>query len=189
MSPIQTSLPGLAHSCPEGLTYVPELVTLRQEQELLDQFQRLQFREFEFHGYQGKRRIIYFGHRYDFAANQVLPAEALPEFLLPLRRLAASFAQVQAETLEHALVTEYAPGAGIGWHRDRPAFKDVIGISFASSCRFRFRRKSGNSWERYSLPLEPRSVYLLRGPARNIWEHSIPPSECLRYSVTFRSMV
>jgi alkylated DNA repair dioxygenase AlkB len=101
--------------------------------------------------------------------------------------------------LEHALVAEYAPGAAIGWHRDRPVFGEVIGISFASACRFRFRRPLPNPppragegtvgvWERRSTLLEPRSAYVLRGAARCEWEHSIPPAEELRYSVTFRTM-
>jgi len=33
-----------------------------------------------------------------------------------------------------------------------------------------------------------RSAYLLRGPVRRDWEHSIPPLDQLRYSVTFRSV-
>ena len=64
----------------------------------------------------------------------------------------------------------------------------VIGVSFGSSCRFRLRRKRGGSWERASLIVEPRSGYLLRGPARMEWQHSIPPAERLQYSATFRSM-
>jgi alkylated DNA repair dioxygenase AlkB len=89
--------------------------------------------------------------------------------------------------LEHALVTEYAPGAGIGWHRDRPVFADVIGISLLAPCRFRLRRKQGETWQRAALDLAPRSTYLLRGPVRYEWQHSIVPMEELRYSVTFRS--
>ena len=86
------------------------------------------------------------------------------------------------------MVTEYEPGAPIGWHRDRPQFEDVIGISLASPCTFRFRRKKGAGWERASFIAEPRSAYLLRGPARTEWQHSIPPVEALRYSITFRTL-
>ena len=90
--------------------------------------------------------------------------------------------------LPHVLVTEYAPGAGIGWHRDRPVFGDVLGVSFLSECRFRFRRRAGRTWERTEQVLAPRSAYLMRGPARTVWEHSIPAGEQLRYSVTFRTL-
>ena len=33
------------------------------------------------------------------------------------------------DALEHALLIKYGEGAGLGWHRDRPVFGDVIGIS------------------------------------------------------------
>jgi alkylated DNA repair dioxygenase AlkB len=112
----------------------------------------------------------------------------MPEFLLPLRDRAAAFARLPPDALEHALITEYAPGAGIGWHRDRPVFDDVIGLSFGAPCRFRLRRKQGDAWQRAAIELRPRSAYLLRGPVRLDWEHSIPPLDQLRYSVTFRSV-
>jgi alkylated DNA repair dioxygenase AlkB len=90
--------------------------------------------------------------------------------------------------LQHVLVTEYSPGAAIGWHRDKAVFGDVIGISLLSPCVFRLRRKVGTTWERVSLTAEPRSAYLLRGPSRTEWEHSIPAVEALRYSITFRNL-
>jgi alkylated DNA repair dioxygenase AlkB len=86
------------------------------------------------------------------------------------------------------LVTEYVPGAAIGWHRDKAVFGDVVGVSLVSACVFRIRRTSGTAWERNSFRLEPRSAYLLRGPARTEWEHSIPAVDSLRYSVTFRTL-
>jgi alkylated DNA repair dioxygenase AlkB len=85
------------------------------------------------------------------------------------------------------MITEYAPGAGIGWHRDRPQFEDVVGVSFLAPCRFRFRQRQADGWRRASFNAEPRSAYLLRGPARRDWEHSIPRLQTLRYSITFRS--
>jgi len=185
MSPVQLSF---LESAPEGFEYRAELVSPDEEAELLEHFRKLDLREFEFHGFLGKRRVISFWQHYDFAAETLHNAEVIPDFLLPLRQRAADFARIVASELAHALVTEYAPGAAIGWHRDRPVYKDVIGISFASPCRFRMRRKRGNAWQRASKVLEPRSVYLLRGPVRTQWQHSIPPVEQLRYSVTFRSL-
>ena len=85
------------------------------------------------------------------------------------------------------LVTEYAPGAGIGWHKDRPEFGDVIGISLLASCVFRLRRKVSAKWQRASLIAKPRSFYLMCGAARHEWQHSIPPVDSLRYSITFRT--
>jgi alkylated DNA repair dioxygenase AlkB len=173
---------------PEGLEYRAELASPDEEAELLENFRELDFREYEFHGYLGKRRVVSFGLHYDTNENTVPRTEDIPGFLLTLRQKAADFARLAPSELQQALVTEYTPEAAIGWHRDRPAYRDVIGVSFGSSCRFRFRRKRGNNWERASLVVEPRSVYLLRGPARTEWQHSIPPANRLRYSVTFRSM-
>src|SRR5262245_818410 len=112
----------------------------------------------------------------------------IPTFLLALCQTAAEFARLTEDRLQHVLVTEYAPGAAIGWHRDRPEFEDVIGISLATPCLFRFRRKQGTRWERASIELQPRSAYLLRGSARWDWQYSIPPVDKLRYSITFRSL-
>jgi len=110
----------------------------------------------------------------------------MPDFLLPLREKAASFAGLAPETLGQALVTDYGPGAGIGWHRDKPVFGEVLGVSLLSNCTLRFRRARPGGWERRALTPEPRSIYLLKGPARTQWEHSIPGVETQRYSVTFR---
>jgi len=173
---------------PEGLEYRAELVSADEEAELLEPFRELDFREYEFHGHFGKRRVVSFGLHYGSNESTARNTEDIPGFLLPLRQKAADFARFAPTELQQALVTEYAPGAAIGWHRDRPAYRDVIGVSLGSSCRFRFRRKRSSSWQRVSLIVEPRSVYLLRGPARAEWQHSIPPAERLRYSVTFRSM-
>jgi alkylated DNA repair dioxygenase AlkB len=111
----------------------------------------------------------------------------MPPFLLSLRGVAAGFGGMEPAQLQQALVTEYEAGAAIGWHRDKAIFGEVIGISLLSSCRFRLRRKVGLKWERVSLTVEPRSAYLLSGPARTEWEHSIPEVDALRYSVTFRN--
>jgi alkylated DNA repair dioxygenase AlkB len=111
----------------------------------------------------------------------------MPAFMLPLREGAARFAGPEAAKFQHVLLTEYAPGAGIGWHRDKPVFDEVVGISLGSPCLFRFRRKAGLKWERASVVAEPRSAYVLQGPSRTEWEHSIPAVDHLRYSITFRS--
>ena len=173
---------------PQGFEYQAELVSTDEETKLLEHFRELDFREYEFRGYLGKRRVVSFGLRYDSNESTVRSTEDIPGFLLPLRQKAADFARLAPSELQMALVTEYTPGAAIGWHRDRPAYRDIIGVSFGSSCRFRLRRKTGSGWERASLIVEGRSVYLLRGPARTEWQHSIPPAERLRYSVTFRSV-
>ena len=172
---------------PDGFRYRPNIVSPHEEKELLERINELPFKEFEFHGFVGKRRVVYYGWRYNFTERAVQEADDIPAWLLPLREQAAEFAEVQPASLQQVLVTEYSPGAAIGWHRDKGEFGDVIGISLLSSCRFRLRRKLAGKWERASLEVAPRSAYLLRGPSRSEWEHSIPPVDELRYSITFRN--
>lgn len=173
---------------PEGFLYQPEVLPPDEERELVEHIQQLPLKEFEFHGYLGKRRVISYGWHYNFEHARLQPADQIPAFLHRLRERAAEFAGIAPEALPHALVTEYSPGTTIGWHRDKGVFGDVVGISLLSPCIFRLRRKAGEKWERYSLTAEPRSAYLLRGSSRTEWEHSIPAVESLRYSITFRSL-
>jgi alkylated DNA repair dioxygenase AlkB len=173
---------------PEGFQYNDAVLSPDQEQDLVEEFARLPFRELEFRGFLGKRRIVSFGWRYDFNVRELQQAEDIPTFLLDLRERAAEFAGLSGDQLQHVLVTEYSPGAAIGWHKDRPEFSDVIGVSLLAPCVFRLRRKAAKGWERASIELQPRSAYLLRGAAREDWQHSIPPVDKLRYSVTFRSL-
>jgi alkylated DNA repair dioxygenase AlkB len=112
----------------------------------------------------------------------------MPEFLLPARAKAAAFAGLDPSDLQHALITEYSPGAAIGWHKDKAVFSEVVGLSLMSPCTFRFRRKAGSRWERASFTAEPRSAYLLNGSSRTEWEHSIPAVDSQRFSVTFRNL-
>ena len=180
-----------AVSTPEGFRYQLDILLPNEEQELVDQLHELPLKQFEFHGFAARRRVVYYGWQYDSGESKLRQTEPIPAFLRELRERAASFADLAAENLALAQVIEYKPGAAIGWHRDRGVFGDVIGISLLSACNFRFRRKSGparSAWERYSLTAEPRSIYLLRGPARDEWQHSIPAVETLRYSIIFRSL-
>jgi alkylated DNA repair dioxygenase AlkB len=173
---------------PEGLRHRAELLAPDEETTLVSMLEGLPFREFEFHGFFGKRRVLSFGWRYDFNGGGLQQAEAIPAFLLPTRERAAAFAELPASSLAHVLLTEYRPGAAIGWHKDRSVFGDVVGVSLLSAVTLRMRCKSGRGWRRALLKLQPRSAYLLRGPARTQWEHSIPPVERLRYSITFRTL-
>jgi DNA oxidative demethylase len=175
-------------AAPSGLVYESDLVGADEEAALADQIAALSFKPFEFHGFTGNRRTVSFGMHYAFDGSGLREAEPIPDWLRPLRARAAALAGREPEAFVHALVIEYAPGAGIGWHRDRPVFGDVVGISLLAPAPLRFRRKSGAKWERFTLTAEPRSAYLLRGEARHEWEHSIPPLETLRYSVTLRTL-
>jgi alkylated DNA repair dioxygenase AlkB len=171
-----------------GLKYQADLLSPDEEARLVEHFAYLPFKAFDFHGHLGKRRIVSFGSHYDFSKQKLASAENIPAFLLPIREQAAELAGLAPADLQHAMVTEYAPGAGIGWHRDKAVFSDVIGISLVSPCTIRLRRKIGSTWQRKSFSAESRSAYLLRGPVRTEWEHSIAPLASLRYSITFRKL-
>jgi alkylated DNA repair dioxygenase AlkB len=173
---------------PQGFRYSKDVLSAGEEANLLERIGDLPLKEFEFHGFTARRRTISFGWHYDFARSSLEQAEDIPRWLLPLRESAAGFAGLAPDQLAHVLILEYSAGATIGWHRDKASFGDVVGISLLSPCRFRLRRKSGSRWERVSLTVEPRSAYLLRGPSRTEWEHSIPGVEALRYSITFRTL-
>jgi alkylated DNA repair dioxygenase AlkB len=187
MPPRQLSFLDTGGAPPPGFRYQAGLISADEERELAERFAELPFRAFEFHGYLGKRRVLSFGWQYDFGTSALREAAPMPPFLAAVRERAAGFADLPPSELQQVLLTEYAPGAGIGWHKDKAVFGDVIGISLLSACTFRFRRKLGCRWERASFVAEPRSVYLLQGPARSEWEHSIPSVDRPRYSITFRT--
>jgi alkylated DNA repair dioxygenase AlkB len=95
---------------------------------------------------------------------------------------------VDPAELEAALLIRYDPGAGIGWHRDRPQYGEVLGLSLGSDCIMRLRRRTPDGFERRKLALPARSLYRLSGEARWEWEHSIAPMAVTRRSITFRTL-
>ena len=172
---------------PEGFVYRPEFLSRDEEAELAAWLGTLPFAAFQFRGYEGRRRVVSYGWQYDFTRSHLLKADDIPAELLPVRARAAELAGHKPEDLQQVLLNEYQPGAPIGWHKDRPIFAEVVGISLLAPCNLRFRRRAEGGFERASVILEPRSAYLLSGPARGVWEHSIPPVAAHRYSITFRN--
>ena len=173
---------------PDGLHYQPDFISAQEEAALIGHIRALPLAPFQFGIYEGKRRVVFFGSRYDFTHQRLEAAEELPAWLVPLAGRVERFAALLSGSIKHALCTEYDVGAGIGWHRDKKHFDQVFGLSLASACKFRFRRKAGNKWERFTLNAQPRSLYVMTGASRHVWEHSIPPVETPRYSITFRTM-
>jgi alkylated DNA repair dioxygenase AlkB len=192
MSTGQADLFDVEAPLPEGLVYRREFLSLEEEQALLAQIATLDFHAARYKAYTAKRRVVSYGSSYDFGDNALREAPPMAEFLLPLRAKAAAWAGLAAEEFGDALVAEYAPGTQLGWHRDVPEFEDVVGISLAGACRMRFRPYPPRANKRegvFALNLEPRSIYSLRREIRWRWQHMIPPTPTLRYSITFRTRV
>lgn len=171
-----------------GLDYHEDFVSSEDELALLEQLGAMDLAPFRFHGWTGNRKTQSYGWRYDFDDATFRPTEPIPDWLQPLSRKAAVLANVPADQIAHVLVARYDPGAGIGWHKDRSVFDRVVGVSLNAPATLRFRQRDGSSFRRFSLPVEPRSAYLLSGDARHEWEHSIVPGDDLRYSITFRTL-
>ncbi len=184
----EADLSGALSSLLEGFRYHPSLLSADEEAALARELAALPFKPFDFHGYQANRQVVGFGYRYDYDRRAVVEAAPVPSFLEPLRRKIAESFDRQADAFRQVLINEYRPGAGIGWHRDKPQFDEVVGVSLLAPCVFRFRRKSGETRDRRTLTVEPRSAYLLTGPPRTIWEHSIPALYRHRYSIPFRTL-
>ena len=185
----QTDLFATPTGLPEGFRYCPNVLSVEEEEGLARKLGQLPFKPFDFHGYLANRQVVSFGYRCDYDRRTVVEAMPFPPFLLSLRcKIAEKFGCLENSFLQ-VLVNEYRPGAGIGWHRDKAHFDEVVGVSLLAPCSLRFRRKAGDTWERASRTLQPRSAHLLSGPARTVWEHSIPALDHLRYSITLRTLV
>ncbi len=173
---------------PDGFRYWPDALAEAEQERVVKSLQALPFKPYEHLGYLGHRRIVAFGRRYDLARQTLEAAEPWPAFLHDLLAGLADRTGLAAGGFVQALVNEYQPGAGIGWHRDRPVYGRILGVSLLSPCTMRLRRKQDQGWRRVGAPLAPGSAYLLSGEVRRDWEHSITPMTALRYSITFRTL-
>jgi alkylated DNA repair dioxygenase AlkB len=185
---VQLSLFADRNHSPEGLRYQPEFVSETTEEELVSRISQLPLQPFQFGAFEGKRRVASFGFRYDYALRTLQEADPIPPWLAPVIGSVEKFGDLPPGSVRQILCTEYDEGVGIGWHRDKPHFDKVFGLSLKASCSFRFRRPAGDKWQRFTLTAEPRSLYMMSGESRQLWEHSIPAVERRRYSITFRTM-
>jgi DNA oxidative demethylase len=172
----------------DGLDYRAGFISSAEEAALIERLETMDLAPFRFQGWTGNRKTQSFGWRYDFDDASFRPAGPIPAWLEPLRDRAGEFAGVPAGEIAHALLARYDPGAGIGWHKDRSVFDQVVGVSLGSPATLRFRQRTPSGFRRFNLPVEPRSAYLLRGEARHAWEHRILPGETIRFSITFRTL-
>ena len=172
---------------PAGLQYIADFIAPELERELISRVSALPLQPFQFGAFEGKRRVASFGFRYDYALQRLQSAEPIPSWLTPLIEKVETH-DGPSTRIGQVLCTEYDVGVGIGWHRDKPHFDRIFGLSLGASCKFRFRRPAGEKWRRYTLEAAPRSLYMMAGESRHVWEHSIPAVEAKRYSITFRTM-
>jgi alkylated DNA repair dioxygenase AlkB len=171
-----------------GLGFRENAISPAIERELIDHIDRIDLPHFPFQGWTSKRRTRSFGWLYNFNTSDFGPTDPIPDFLLPLRACAASFASMDANAIVQASIIKYEPGAGIGWHKDRPELDVVIGVSLGAPATMRFRRRTDRGFDRAAILLPPRSIYHLDGEVRHAWEHSINPGIATRWSITFRGL-
>jgi alkylated DNA repair dioxygenase AlkB len=175
---------------PAGFTYVDDFLTADQEQAVIAEVERLPFHEVRMHGVVARRTVIHFGFDYDYEGWSIRETDPPPPFLVELRDRAAAIANIDPLVLEQFLIARYPLGATIGWHRDAPMFgSPVIGISLGAAARMRFRRKTADGFETDVQLLQPRSLYILAGAARTVWQHHIPAAKELRYSISMRTVI
>jgi alkylated DNA repair dioxygenase AlkB len=171
-----------------GFSQAGEFISPDEEEQLIARIDGVELPPFRFQGWLGKRRTASFGWRYDFDDASFEPADPIPDWLLPLRDRAAAFAGLKADDLSQAAINLYVPGAGVGWHRDRPLYEHVVGVSLGAPTVMRFRQRSGGGFRRATVPLPPRSVYRLSDEVRHAWEHSVPEQDATRWSIMFRNL-
>jgi alkylated DNA repair dioxygenase AlkB len=174
------------------------VVSEDEERVLVRDIEALEFSRVEMRGVVARRRTAHFGVTYGYEHRTSEAGIPIPAFLLPLRERIAEWAGIAADDFVEALVTEYPAGAGIGWHRDAPMFGEIIGgVSLLSACRMKFRPyvspakvrdREGPRRTTHEIELTQRSGYLITGTARREFEHSIPHTVTLRYSITFRTL-
>jgi DNA oxidative demethylase len=174
---------------PEGFAYRDDFVSADEERGLLAAMEELEFRTVEMRGQVAKRTVRHFGLDYEYESGELVATDPLPDSMAWLRDRCAALIEREPADLVQILASRYPPGAGIGWHRDAPMFGSrIVGVSLLSPCRMRFQRTVGGVRETAAIELAPRSAYVLAGKARWSWQHSIPGTKALRYSITFRTL-
>jgi alkylated DNA repair dioxygenase AlkB len=175
---------------PEGMRFEHDFLSEPEEAALVAIIERLPLANMKYQQFTALRRVMSYGGQYDFSAQRLNTAEPLPDWLDPLRRRAGTWAGIPPERFTHALVAEYQPGTPLGWHRDVPDFEDIVGISLRGEAVMRFRPYppvAPKKADVLRITVPPRSIYLLRGPARWSWQHGVAPTKQLRYSITLRT--
>lgn len=187
----QATLFGNPAPWPPGLVYQPEVLTAAEEGALLEDISRLPFANASHREWTARRRVAGFGGKFDFDRRIFVETKPPPDFLKTLRDRVGKWCGIDGSAFHHVLVSEYAPGTPLGWHRDAPCFETIAGVSLAGIARMRWRPyapATSNARAACTVDLAPRSAYIMRGAARWNWQHAISPTKALRYSITFRTL-
>jgi alkylated DNA repair dioxygenase AlkB len=175
---------------PNGFSYIPDFLTLKEETTLVDLISKISLHTFIFQGYEAKRKVASFGYDYSFEKRTLTKGQEVPEeFRWLIDKVNIQLAS--KNDFAELLVTEYPAGSVINWHRDAPPFDIIVGISLLTDCTFRFRPHEKTQQTRksiISIPLQRRSLYVMQAEARSDWQHSILPVTSLRYSITLRTL-
>lgn len=186
-----TTLFPLEYNFPEGFQYIPGFITREEEQQLCEEIRNITLHTFTFQGYEAKRKVASFGQDWSFERRELSKGREIPEAFHPLIEKVARQLALRQEAFQELLLTEYPPGSVINWHRDAPPFDLIAGISLQSDAVFRLRPHDKEKQGRGSIisfPVQRRSLYIISGPSRTDWQHSIAPVKHTRYSITLRTL-
>lgn len=172
----------------EGFDLVEDVISPAEEAELARRIDSAPLAPFRFQQWEGKRLTMSYGSDYDYQRARPVGAPPMPPWLAALRDKLAERLDLPPGDFAQALLIRYDPGAGIGWHRDRPHYGKVAGLSLSAPARLRLRKRRESGFDRVGIDLPPRSLYFLTGSAREEWEHSIAPMDVTRRSITFRTL-
>jgi alkylated DNA repair dioxygenase AlkB len=181
----------LAPVLPAGFQYFPRFISEDEELSVLELVKEIPLHPFVFQGYTANRKVASFGFDYSFTNRKLAKGKEIPPGFNALIGKVAEKLFLESGDFSELLVTEYPPGSVINWHRDAPPFDLIAGISLLSDCIFRLRPQEKTKQTRsnvISFPVQRRSLYILQGPARSEWQHSISPVKETRYSITLRTL-
>lgn len=152
-----------------GLSYIPNFIDNAAESDLIKTIDAQPWNT------ELTRRVQHYGWRYDYKARSVtndLRIGALPNWLQSFA-VRLQQAGIFSETPDQVIINEYQPGQGISSHIDCvPCFADTIAsLSLGSPCVMDFTHSA--TGDKSSLLLEPRSLLVLTGDARYVWQHAI----------------
>src|SRR5262245_9527585 len=153
------------------LHYQRDFISAKEEAALIGHIRALPLAPFQFGIYEGKRRVVFFGSRYDFTHERLEAAEELPAWLVPLAGRVERFAALLSGSIKHALCTEYRLAPRQKALRSGVRALPRLGLQIPFPPQDRQQLGTFHAQHGTTLPLRE------TGASRHVWEHSIPPVE------------